>query len=161
MDGYDGYGDGDAYGNGGRTRDFFSQADAPSAAGDFNIFSDSAAVFPTPSTVSAQRQGLSALALNSGADSWPGLEGYESLLRSGQEERGVDGGMNTPPVRRGTGVVTTPHGRRVSGVVVPAAVPSAYAGPVPEEELVPHPSSRLGLQVPCGTARPFLGWVFR
>jgi hypothetical protein len=25
--------------------------------------------------------------------------------------------MNTPPVRRGTGVVTTPHGRRVSGVV--------------------------------------------
>jgi hypothetical protein len=33
--------------------------------------------------------------------------------------------MNTPPVRRGTGVVATPHGRRVSGVV---SQPSLHRG---------------------------------
>ena len=94
MDGFEGNGGG--YGNDDGTRDFFSQPEHSSA---FNLYSDPPAQFPSSSSISAQRAGLSSLDLNSNGEAWPGMGRYENLLRYGQDEADGEGGFSPSPVR--------------------------------------------------------------
>ena len=97
MDGFNGNGDG--YGNGDRTRDFFSQPNLFSPAGGYENFNDAAYPFPGSSSVNAPRVGMATLDLNSHGEEWPGMAGYEGLLRSGPQGGGIGGSMGPPPVR--------------------------------------------------------------
>jgi len=110
MDGFEGNGSG--YGNDDGTRDFFSQPEHSSA---FNLYSDPPAQFPSSSSISAQRAGLSSLDLNSNGEAWPGMGRYENLLRYGQDEADGEGGFSPSPMRvrasgRTLGVQTTRSG---------------------------------------------------
>ena len=95
MDGFEGNGGG--YGNDDGTRDFFSQPEHSSA---FNLYSDPPAQFPSSSSISAQRAGLSSLDLNSNGEAWPGMGRYENLLRYGQDEADGEGGFSPSPRAR-------------------------------------------------------------
>lgn len=101
MDGYnvDGYGDSNGNGDGDRTRDFFSQPNPFSPAGGCENINDVAYPFLGSSSVNAPRAGMVALDLNSHGQEWPGMTGYEDLLRSDPQGGGTGGGMGPPPIR--------------------------------------------------------------
>ena len=105
MDGYnvDGYGDGngngDGYGDGDRTRDFFSQPNSFSPTGSYENINDAAYPFSGSSSVNAPQAGMAALDLNSHGQEWPGMAGYEDLLRSSPQGGGTGDGMGPPPIR--------------------------------------------------------------
>ena len=99
MDGYnvDGYGNGN--GDGDRTRDFFSQPNPFSPTGGYENINDAAYPFLGSSSVNAPQAGMAALNLNSYGQEWPGMAGYECLLRSGPQGGGIDSSMGPLPVR--------------------------------------------------------------
>ena len=89
MEGYnvDGYedvnGNGDGYGDGDRTRYFFSQPNPFSPIGGYENFNDTAYPFPGSSNLNGPWAGMAVLDLNSHGQEWPRMAGYEDLLRSG------------------------------------------------------------------------------
>ena len=99
MDGYNvDDNDNNGNGDGDRTRDFFSQPNPFPPAGGYKNFNDTAYPFPGSSSVNAPRAGMAALDLNSHGQEWPGMAGYECLLRSGPQGGGIDNSMGPPPI---------------------------------------------------------------
>ena len=85
MDGYnvDGYGDSNGNDDADRTRDFFSQPNPFSPGGGYENINDAAYPLSGSRSVNAPEAGMAALDLNSHGQEWPGMAGYEDLLRSG------------------------------------------------------------------------------
>jgi hypothetical protein len=132
MDGYNGDGNDDAYGDDGAygdsipTRDFLSRPATFSSAAPYN---PNAFGMPSSSSLNPSRLDFGGLDLNSGSD-WAAMLGYEDLLRSG----GVDGSHGPPPVRvpgrsgRGTLGLRGARGGRGRGGSASAGSGSAFAG---------------------------------
>ena len=116
MDGFEGNGGG--YGNDDGTRDFFSQPEHSSA---FNLYFDPPAQFPSSSSISAQRAGLSSLDLNSNGEAWPGMGGTRTsyaMARTKQMARAA-----SPPLP----CTSVPPGVPLAfGRLDPAAEEAAY-----------------------------------
>ena len=95
MDSYniDGYGDSNGNGDGDRTRDFFSQPNLFSLSYNYKNFNDAAYPFLGSSGVNAPRMSMEALDLNSLDKGWPRMAGYQGLLRSGMQDRGIGSSM--------------------------------------------------------------------
>ena len=86
------------YGDGDRTRDFFSQPNSFSPTGGYENINDAAYPFSGSSSVNAPWAAMAALDLNSHGQEWPGMAGYEGLLRSGLQGGGLGGSMGPPSV---------------------------------------------------------------
>ena len=107
MDGFDG----DGYNNGDRTKDFLSQPDPYSPASGYDIFNDAAYLFSGSSSVNAPRVGMAVLDLNSHGKGWPGMPGYDGLLRSGPQGGGIGGSMGPLPFASAAAVVPSAYAR--------------------------------------------------
>ena len=103
MDGYnvDSYGNangnGDGYGNGDRTRDFMSQPYPYSPRWLRHLLRRGISLSGLEQRQCPQ-MGMAALDLNSHGEGWPGMVGYEGLLRSGPQDGGMCGSMALPVV---------------------------------------------------------------
>jgi hypothetical protein len=132
MDGYNGDGNDDAYGDDGAygdsipTRDFLSRPVTFSSVAAYNPNAYSMA---SSSSLNPSRLDFGGLDLNSGLD-WAAMLGYEELLHS----RGVDGSHGPPPVRvptrsgRGTLGLCGPRGERGCTGSASVACGTASAG---------------------------------
>lgn len=143
MDGFEGNGGG--YGNDDGTRDFFSQPEHSSA---FNLYSDPPAQFPSSSSISAQRAGLSSLDLNSNGEAWPGMGRYENLLRYGQDEADGEGGFSPSPVPPGVPLAFGRLDPAAEEAAWPAARASTPALRVPHGCLHSPAAARVDLRPP-------------
>ena len=117
MDGYnvDGYGDGngngDGYGDGDRTRDFFSQPNPFSPGGGYENINDATYPLSGSRSVNAPEAGMAALDLNSHGQEWPGITGYEGLLRSGPQGGGIGDSMGPLPFAFAAAVIPSAYAR--------------------------------------------------